>query len=83
MIWNLLWWACRISSVQAQTDLTVSLDRSGILSWTNKVGSGILTIEKALEHNGPVLMHFKVEKQDNVFPMVPAGQALDQVIDMA
>lgn len=41
------------------------------------------TIEKALEHNGPVLMHFKVEKQDNVFPMVPAGQALDQVIDMA
>ena len=41
------------------------------------------TIEKALEHDGPVLMHFKVEKQDNVFPMVPAGQALDQVIDMA
>ena len=41
------------------------------------------TIEKALKHDGPVLMHFKVEKQDNVFPMVPAGQALDQVIDMA
>lgn len=41
------------------------------------------TIEKALQHDGPVLMHFKVEKQDNVFPMVPAGQALDQVIDMA
>jgi len=41
------------------------------------------TIDKALEHDGPVLMHFKVEKQDNVFPMVPAGQALDQVIDMA
>lgn len=41
------------------------------------------TIDKALEHNGPVLMHFKVDKQDNVFPMVPAGQALDQVIDMA
>ena len=41
------------------------------------------SIEKALKHSGPVLMHFKVVKEDNVFPMVPAGQALDQVIDMA
>ena len=40
-------------------------------------------IEKALKHNGPALMHFMVEAQDNVYPMVPAGQALDQVIDMA
>lgn len=41
------------------------------------------TIEKALAHKGPVLMHFKVETYGNVFPMVPSGQALDQVIDMA
>ncbi len=40
-------------------------------------------IEKALAHDGPVLMHFRVVREDNVFPMVPAGQALDQVIDMA
>lgn len=41
------------------------------------------TIEKALAHDGPVLMHFRVEQEANVFPMVPSGQALDQIIDMA
>jgi acetolactate synthase-1/2/3 large subunit len=40
-------------------------------------------IEKALAYSGPAVMHFLVEAQDNVYPMVPAGQALDQVIDMA
>jgi acetolactate synthase-1/2/3 large subunit len=41
------------------------------------------TLERAMDHNGPVLMHFRVEKESNVYPMVPAGQALDQMIDMA
>ena len=40
-------------------------------------------IEKALAHHGPVLVHCKVAQEDNVYPMVPAGAALDQVMDMA
>jgi acetolactate synthase-1/2/3 large subunit len=40
-------------------------------------------IEKALEHKGPVVVHCRVAKSDNVYPMVPAGHALDQVMDMA
>lgn len=40
-------------------------------------------IQKALAHNGPVLVHCVVVKADNVYPMVPAGHALDQVMDMA
>ncbi|MBI4372891.1 MAG: biosynthetic-type acetolactate synthase large subunit [Candidatus Omnitrophica bacterium] len=40
-------------------------------------------IEKALAHNGPVVVHCKVAQEDNVYPMVPAGSALDQVMDMA
>jgi len=40
-------------------------------------------IEKALAHPGPVLLHFMVESGENVYPMVPAGQAIDQMIDMA
>ncbi|MBI3306381.1 MAG: biosynthetic-type acetolactate synthase large subunit [Candidatus Omnitrophica bacterium] len=40
-------------------------------------------IEKALAHPGPVLVHVLVAKSDNVYPMVPAGHALDQVMDMA
>ena len=43
----------------------------------------IPAIEKALAHNGPVLVHVCVAKEDNVYPMVPAGHALDQVMDMA
>ena len=40
-------------------------------------------IERALAHNGPVVVHCKVAREDNVYPMVPAGNALDQVMDMA
>jgi len=43
----------------------------------------IPAIKKALSHKGPVLVRFKVAKADNVYPMVPAGAALDQVMDMA
>ncbi|HTL48218.1 MAG TPA: biosynthetic-type acetolactate synthase large subunit [Verrucomicrobiae bacterium] len=40
-------------------------------------------IKKALAHKGPVLVHCIVAKSDNVYPMVPTGAALDQVMDMA
>lgn len=40
-------------------------------------------IKKVLAHDGPALLHVLVEKADNVYPMVPAGHALDQVMDMA
>lgn len=40
-------------------------------------------IAKALAHDGPVMVHSIVAKADNVYPMVPAGHALDQVMDMA
>lgn len=40
-------------------------------------------IREALAHKGPVLVHCVVAQEDNVFPMVPAGHALDQVMDMA
>lgn len=40
-------------------------------------------IAKALAHDGPVMVHAIVAKEDNVYPMVPAGHALDQVMDMA
>ncbi len=43
----------------------------------------IPAIEKALKHDGPVLVHVVVSPSENVYPMVPAGHALDQVMDMA
>ncbi len=38
------------------------------------------TIEKALAIKGPVIMDFKVDQEENVFPMVPAGQTVDRMI---
>ncbi len=40
-------------------------------------------LKKALETDRPVVIHACVAKEDNVYPMVPAGHALDQVMDMA
>ena len=38
------------------------------------------TVEKALAGKSTVVIDFVVEKEDTVFPMVPAGAALDQMI---
>ncbi|MBU1006424.1 MAG: acetolactate synthase large subunit, partial [Candidatus Omnitrophica bacterium] len=37
-------------------------------------------IKKAMEINKPVLMDFRVEQEENVFPMVPADQAINKMI---
>lgn len=38
-------------------------------------------IKKALDHNdGPILIHAECVKTDNVFPMIPAGAALEDML---
>ncbi|HEC69743.1 MAG TPA: biosynthetic-type acetolactate synthase large subunit [Candidatus Omnitrophica bacterium] len=37
-------------------------------------------IKEALTHQGPVVMDFWVEEEENVFPMVPAGEAINRMI---
>ncbi|MFQ6122520.1 MAG: biosynthetic-type acetolactate synthase large subunit, partial [Dehalococcoidales bacterium] len=38
-------------------------------------------IEKAMEHQGPFLIDFKVEPEENVFPIVPPGAALTETLE--
>ncbi len=38
-------------------------------------------IKKAQDHKGPVILHFTVKKEDNVFPMVPAGKSNSEMIE--
>ncbi|MGR3319197.1 MAG: biosynthetic-type acetolactate synthase large subunit [Candidatus Anammoxibacter sp.] len=38
-------------------------------------------LEKAIKIDGPVIMDFKTEPEENVFPMVPAGEAIHRMID--
>ena len=37
-------------------------------------------IDQAIEHKGPVVLDFIVCPEENVFPMVPAGEAIDRMI---
>ena len=38
-------------------------------------------IERAMEHQGPFLIDFMVEPEENVYPMVPPGAALAELIE--
>jgi len=37
-------------------------------------------VKEALEYDGPVFVEFCVEEEENVFPMVPAGEAINRMI---
>ena len=41
-------------------------------------------LTQALEHNeGPVVIHAECEKEDNVYPMIPAGAAIHEMLTEA
>ncbi len=53
----------------------------GIRSMTISERSEVVdAVEAARQHDGPVLINFKVEQEDTVYPMVAAGAALDDMI---
>ena len=38
-------------------------------------------IERAMEYDGPALVDFVVEEEENVYPMIPAGQTIEELIE--
>ncbi|MDX1285486.1 MAG: thiamine pyrophosphate-dependent enzyme, partial [Draconibacterium sp.] len=38
------------------------------------------SIQKMVDHDGPYLLEVKIEKEDNVFPMVPTGASVSEVL---
>jgi acetolactate synthase-1/2/3 large subunit len=53
----------------------------GIRSMTISQRSEVVpAVEAARQHEGPVLINFKVEQEDTVYPMVAAGSALHDMI---
>jgi acetolactate synthase-1/2/3 large subunit len=38
-------------------------------------------IDQAMEYDGPALIDFVVEEEENVFPMIPAGQTIHDLIE--
>jgi acetolactate synthase-1/2/3 large subunit len=45
-----------------------------------KRGEVVPAVRAAHAHKGPVLIDFKVEQEDTVYPMVAAGAALNEMI---
>ncbi|MCX6238924.1 MAG: biosynthetic-type acetolactate synthase large subunit [Bacteroidia bacterium] len=37
-------------------------------------------MRKMIDHQGPYLLEVMIEKEDNIFPMVPAGKSVSQII---
>jgi len=37
-------------------------------------------VREMLQHHGPFLLHIDVEKEENIFPMVPSGAAVDEIV---
>lgn len=53
----------------------------GIRSATVKQRSEVVpAVREAKEHHGPMLIDFQVEQEDSVYPMVPAGAALHEMV---
>ncbi len=46
-----------------------------------KLGEVESALQRAKEHNGPFLIDFIVEQQENVYPMVPPGASLAETIE--
>ena len=38
-------------------------------------------INDAMDHDGPVLIDFIVEQEDNVYPMIPSGMTVNEIIE--
>ena len=38
-------------------------------------------IREANDHAGPVIVDFVIEKVDDVYPMIPAGQSIEELIE--
>ena len=37
-------------------------------------------VQRMLDYDGPYLLHVMVEKEENVFPMIPSGKAVDEIV---
>ncbi|MGE5313593.1 MAG: biosynthetic-type acetolactate synthase large subunit [Acidobacteriota bacterium] len=82
--WQELFWRKRYSSVEMTGPDFVKLAEAygmpGICaSRTEEVAPAI---RRALATPGPVLVEFKVVKEDNVYPMWPAGQTYNEMMDV-
>lgn len=82
--WQELFWRRRYSHVELYNPDFVKLaDAFGCPGLRVTQASEVeVAIRKALEQkDGPFLVEFVVAKEDNVYPMMPAGQTVNEMLD--
>ncbi len=79
--WQQLFFDRRYSEVALQNPDFVTIARGfGVAGRRiEKANELPQAVSEMLNHPGPFLLHVLVEKEENVFPMVPAGAAVDEV----
>mgnify|MGYP006267944353 FL=1 len=80
--WQQLFFDRRYSSVELQNpDFLKIADGFGVpgrrISKAEELEEGV---REMLQHQGPFLLHVDVEKEENIFPMVPSGAAVDEIV---
>ena len=70
--------SCPQEYVPNFTKLAESFGATGLRA--NKVDQVVPTLEKMLKTPGPVVAEFMIESEENVYPMVPAGAPIHEMI---
>ena len=82
--WQELFWKRRYSHVEMTSPDYVKLaDAYGLPGYRATASSEVeATLRRVLEYNdGPVLAEFVLEREENVYPMIPAGMSVSEMID--
>jgi acetolactate synthase I/II/III large subunit len=82
--WQELFWRRRYSHVGLSNPNFVKLAEAyGCPAFRVEHSSEVEgVIRKALAHkDGPVFVEFVVEQEDNVYPMIPSGQTVNEILD--
>ena len=81
--WQDLFYEKRYSEVDLegkQPDFVKLADAYGILGLRiDNVDDLKPILKQGLDHAGPVLIDVRIEREENVYPMVPAGRVLNQM----
>ncbi len=82
--WQELFWRKRYSHVEMLSpDYVKVAEAYGIPGFRATITSEVDDVIKQLfATDGPALAEFKVVKEDNVYPMIPAGQTYHEIIDI-
>ncbi len=82
--WQELFWKRRYSHVEMfSPDFVKLAEAYGLPGYrASSPAAAEETLKKALAYDeGPILVEFVVEREENVYPMIPAGMTVDEMID--